>query len=403
MDSNQIKEQKQCQVEAIIGKLTGVSDIDWIEMASLDMFDVSPDHLRKMAAGVKLVYDAGMLADAVEVDDVNEEYDVAFEKARREKLQMWDLRKEVNEVFRLEARDALLRESVVKAVQTLTPYSPVTTYKMSHGNSTLVATVSDAHFGKYFTIRGLRGEILNEYSPEIFERRMERLKSQILEQHKKNNCEEICIFGLGDSIDGMLRMKQLMELRYGMVDSTMLYAEFLAGWLNDLSVKAKCPIRCVLIGGNHDTVRPLGSKKPGDFPNENMAKIIGWFVTERLKANKNISVQYGSNIELIEIYNRNVLLVHGENDKASSVLSQEYSYLYGVDIDLVYRGHLHTLSVSGAGVNRHGEDILEIKSPSLCGVDVFAMDIKKRSTAGSVITILSETDDPQFIAVRLGE
>lgn len=403
MDSSQ-KLHKQAQVETILSKLTGESDVDWIEMASLDMFDVSPDHLRKMASGIKLVYDAGMLAMPTDEDvEVEDESDPIFDKVKREKLQMWDLRREVNEKLRFEARDALLRESVIKAAQMLKPYAPVAKHTFVHGENTLIATVSDAHFGKMFTVRGLRGEVLNEYSPEIFAKRMEVLKSKILEKQKEHKAQEIYIFGLGDAIDGMLRMKQLMELRYGMVDSTMMYAEFMAGWLHDLSVQARCAVKAFLIGGNHDTIRPLGSKRPSDFPNESMAKIIGWFVAERLKNNKNITVVHGNNIELVNIYDRNILLVHGDNEKASDALAKEYSYLYGVSIDMVYRGHLHTLSITTAGVNQHGEDILEIKAPSICGVDVFAMEIKKRSAAGSVITILSETDDPQFIAVRLGE
>ena len=47
------------------------------------------------------------------------------------------------------------------------------------GKRTLVLCVADCHFGAEWIVRGLRGEILNRYNPEVFAERMDDLLSQI--------------------------------------------------------------------------------------------------------------------------------------------------------------------------------------------------------------------------------
>lgn len=51
----------------------------------------------------------------------------------------------------------------------------------SIGERTLVLCVADCHFGAEWTVRGLRGEILNHYSPEVFYGRMDDLLAQVRE------------------------------------------------------------------------------------------------------------------------------------------------------------------------------------------------------------------------------
>lgn len=52
---------KSSLVKAMLDKVVGQSSFEWAEIA--DLFDVeySPEHLRKMAQGVRLVQEAGLL------------------------------------------------------------------------------------------------------------------------------------------------------------------------------------------------------------------------------------------------------------------------------------------------------------------------------------------------------
>ena len=98
----------------------------------------------------------------------------------------------------------------------------------------------------------------------------------------KEDLTEINVWELGDSISGLLRLNsQLMHLRYGVIDSAIKYAEFLANWLNDLSQYVKVNFQMVK-DSNHSQLRLLGQPK-NSFPDENMAKVIIASVRERLK------------------------------------------------------------------------------------------------------------------------
>ena len=67
-----------------------------------------------------------------------------------------------------------------------------------------------------------------------------------LEIIKKEDLTTLYVFSLGDFTDGVLRCSQLMKLRYGVVEGTVRYANFIANWLNELTkyvrVKYTLPI-----------------------------------------------------------------------------------------------------------------------------------------------------------------
>lgn len=76
----------------------------------------------------------------------------------------------------------------------------------------------------------------------------------------------------------MLRASQLMKLRWGVVESCMRFSEYMAQWISALSQDAVVSVCGV--DGNHTETRNLNSKR-GDFPGENLEKVIFWFMAER--------------------------------------------------------------------------------------------------------------------------
>lgn len=65
-----------------------------------------------------------------------------------------------------------------------------------------------------------------------------------------------------------------MKLRWGIVESCMRLAEYLAQWVARLSQHAS--VNVYNVDGNHGEIRPLGSKR-GEFEGENMEKILSWY------------------------------------------------------------------------------------------------------------------------------
>lgn len=68
--------------------------------------------------------------------------------------------------------------------------------------------LGDFHYGAIWEVKGLRGEILNAYSPEVFEQRMASLLNQARAILVREGVAHVDLFLCGDSLDGMLRASQ---------------------------------------------------------------------------------------------------------------------------------------------------------------------------------------------------
>jgi len=91
----------------------------------------------------------------------------------------------------------------------------------------------------------------------------------------------------GDSLDGMLRASQLSKLRWGMVESCVRFSEYMTAWIDTLSEFAN--VEVYNVDGNHTETRPLGSKR-GEFENENLEKIVTWFLEARFVGGERVTI-----------------------------------------------------------------------------------------------------------------
>lgn len=156
-------------MQAIYEKVAGLTDLDWSELADQSGAGLHPDQLRKMGAGIRLAMEAGMLS----LDN--------GPRSNHDLQKLRDLRNEMNAAYRADARSEALREAVIEAAQSLPPVEirPVPAHGRDAGRS-LVVAMGDFHYGAEWAVQGLYGEVINSYSPEIFEGRMERLLGELL-------------------------------------------------------------------------------------------------------------------------------------------------------------------------------------------------------------------------------
>lgn len=182
---------------------------------------------------------------------------------------------EIVEKYHLESRDELIAEKFCDAVRRLPSLAQPEPLPYVPGQRTGILCFGDTHYGVDFTVKGLYGKIVNRYNPEIFEQRMEELLSQTIAKIRKEQFGVIKVYSLGDELEGILRASQLMKLRYGVVESTIRYADYICGWLNRLSEYVCVEYQMVM--GNHTELRMLGQPK-GTFLNDNMSKIICEFI-----------------------------------------------------------------------------------------------------------------------------
>ena len=299
----------------------------------------------------------------------------------RKKLQTEKL--EYNKYLREEARDEMIREAIIDEIRNGHQFdAPNRIFRQLDYSREACLCIADAHYGTEFKIFGLHGEILNEYSPEIFEERMSDLFNQVLDIVEKENINELRILSLGDEVDGILRVGQLMKLRYGVIESSVRYANYMATWLNELSKYVS--IKYYSTYGNHTELRMLGEKK-GTFKDDNTGLFIKEIIKTKLENNHNFEViENPTGLIFDNVCNFNVLGIHGEVKNLANAI-KDFSNTYNTNIDILVGGHMHHMSEETVGYNR---DVISV--PSIIGIDDFSMKLNKTSNPGATLFFVED-------------
>lgn len=305
------------------------------------------------------------------------ELDKARVKLQTEKI-------EYNRWLREEARDELICEKICEAIRTLPSLEIPKRITRVHSDREGVLLLADAHYGAEFKILGLFGEILNEYSPEIFEARMWNLLDQVIGICHKEGFASLNVYDLGDEIDGLLRVSQLWKLRYGVIDSAVYYGRFITTWLNELSKHVYVKYQMVK-DSNHCQLRLLGQPK-NTFKDENVSVIIADKIMDRLSNNPNFEFVQNPTGLIFDnnIVGYSVLGAHGECKNLEQAI-KELSKTYRTQIDFMVGGHKHHQNSTNVGIE---SDV--IAAPSIIGIDDYSLSLNKTSDPGATLFILED-------------
>ena len=384
IDSLNVKEKANL-VQEVMDKKNGVLDKDWCDMVMDYDLDCSPETLRKAGVGVKLASDSGMCFPK-SVDGTRDAMDGYVERQK-----LYDLQREIRKDLREQSRSELIREEIRNAIRELPPMdvtpSEVDGYKQ--GDCELVVGIGDFHYGAKFVVRGLHDEEINTYDAHVFEYRMATLLREIKHIARIHKPGQITIMIVGDMLDGLLRASQISRLEYGVVQSAMYLSEFICMWLRELHEHVKLPIRVYAVRGNHGEIRPLGSKA-GQFPEENMERIVMHYVYERFFGNPEIHVfdDDAPMVKTVDVLGYNFLMIHGQGNDIESI-ARDHQTLYGNKIDVFMCGHLHKSTTFTAGMSRNGNVLIE-RVPSLCGIDPYAQSKGYGSPAGATVIVMEK-------------
>jgi hypothetical protein len=303
------------------------------------------------------------------------ELDKARIKLQTEKL-------EYNRWLREEARDELICEKIVSAIKetdSITMPEPLIVNKSSRS---AILAFGDEHYSAAFTIYGLHGEIINSYSPEIFEQRMWDLFHKVVDIVNKEDLTTLYVFALGDFTDGILRCSQLMKLKYGVVEGTVKYAKFISSWLNELSKHVK--IKYQMVFGNHSELRMLGQPK-GTFKEENTGLFVREIINAYLENNPNFEMVVNpTGLIFDNIEGFNTLAIHGEVRNMENAI-KDFSNTYNTDIRILIGGHMHHYKAETVGV---GREVINV--PSIIGIDDYSMSLNKTSNPGATLLVVEK-------------
>lgn len=297
-------------------------------------------------------------------------------KIQTEKLELYRWQRE-------DARDELLLEKINAAIKELPELETPSLIARNNCKKSFVLCYGDTHYGPEFEIKGLFGEILNSYSPKIFEYRMWKLFAKVREIIEKEGITSLHIYDFGDCIDGLIRVSQLWNLRCGVVDATINYANFISHWLLEFTKIVNVKFQMV-IDANHSQLRMLGQPK-NTFKNDNMSKVIAAFIKMRLGDNPNFEfITNPTGMIFDNISNYNILGIHGEIKNMERAL-KDFSKIYNVNINYLIGGHIHH------GKNEEiAQDTEVINIPSIIGIDDYGLSLQKTSNAGAKLFCFEE-------------
>lgn len=367
IDSGQIENWKS--INNIVNKELGIDEDRWRDESAF----------RKRYQAAKAFYNNCF--SKMESDTHINELRVVQREIKKERNKLQTEKLEYNKWLREEARDEMILECITNAISKLEPLDIPEYIPPIKDNQSYLLCFGDAHYGVEFQLKDLFGNIINEYSPEIFEKRMWDLYNQVIYLINKEGINELNIWELGDGLQGILRLNsQLMKLKYGIIDSSILYANFLAEWLNELSQYVKIKFQMV-VDSNHNQLRICNAPKNA-FPEENMSKSMLVLIKEILKNNPNVDIienPTGMNYSRLEDWS--ILGIHGEVKNLSNAIN-EFSRTYGVHLDYLVGAHCHHSIKKETGIR---SEVLSVRS--IIGVDPYSLSLNKTSDAGASLFV----------------
>lgn len=368
--------------EELIYRVTGDKDKigSWQDVADILNKLLGTEYTESKFRKQRQAFDKMLAANRSKYVDSNvqlQEITLAQRELEKERKKIQTEKLEYNKWLREEARDEMITEKICSSIATLPPVKVPEYIKPVHSNKSYLLALADCHYGIEFSIKDFFGNIINEYSPEIFEVRMWDLYNQVVEIIHDRGIEELNVWELGDGIQGLLRLNsQLMQLRYGVIDSATRYGDFLAKWLNALSKHVRVKFQMTM-DSNHNQLRLCGAPKNA-FADENMSKVIMLMIKYQLADNPNVTIienPTGMNFGMFSTYQ--ILGIHGEVKDLGKALN-DYSRAYDTPISYIIGAHIHHLVSKEMGINA---EALSIRS--MIGVDPYGMSLLATSNAGA--------------------
>lgn len=372
--------ETQLLVQDLVDKKQGKCFKTWQEIIDEYNLGCSEDIIRKIGIGVQLAKEAGLLLN------LNGSLDRDY--IERQKIR--DIQKDIRKDMRELSRTELICEQIQNAIKSLPPITfEETLLPNSNPHKDLIIGMGDFHYGADFEVYGLHEELLNKYNSKIFEKRISELTEHILQICKEQSPEQLTIMIVGDMLDGILRTSQLQRLEFGVVESAMRFAETFTLWLVDLEKKLNLPIRVYAVRGNHGEIRPLGTKA-GQFPEENMERVVMHYLYARFKDVPNITISDNDApmIKTIDVCGYHFVLTHGQQTKIDS-MAKDYINLYQKPVDAFVIGHWHKSQTFNSGILPEGNIFVEC-IPSFCGVDPYAQSKGYTSYSGATAILIEK-------------
>lgn len=330
---------------------------------------------RKKALNYIEGYDDGYAAGKAEKPDVTDE---TLEAIRAERIKIQTLNLEKNRITRKEQRHILYHEYLSHCIQKLPMPEIHPLGGVDSEDEEYLLTISDIHFGANFVSEN------NIYNIEVCQYRFNLLLTHVIQFAKSHQLKTLKVACLGDTIQGILRIKDVNLNESSIVSATVQVSRLIAKFLNKLSSYVEIDYYHVPTA-NHTQIRPLGTKA-SELAAEDMEYVIGNYIKDLLRDNYRVDVHLEFERTYIEIpiFDFNVLAMHGHTIKNLNTALKDISAWTQKSVDYLIVGHFHQ-GIVIPGNETIDNDTEVIICPSMVGSCPYSDSLMRGTKAASQI------------------
>ncbi|MCA1021630.1 hypothetical protein [Halobacillus litoralis] len=297
----------------------------------------------------------------------------------KEKYRNADQKREYRKMVRESARFDKLKDDVVSSVEKLGKVKPLPFHNQNFINPDSskhgLALFSDWHYGMDVD------NTFNKFNQAIFNERVDKLVSKVIDYGQKNDISTLHIGQLGDLISGDIHVSTRVQANEDLIEQIMYVSEVLAEVINKLASVFPL-VKYYNVIGNH----ARAGKKSEVGLKENFEYLVPWYLESRLKDldNVEIIVDKDGYIEA-QIFNESLVFVHGNFDQADKAVTK-LPQLLGYVPTRIIGGHVHHNYMK-----EHGVTTTHVNG-SLIGLDDFATQGRYGGVPSQKFMVFDKTD-----------
>lgn len=330
--------------------------------------ELSSDVARRMAYGsmrtLRLVDEERVSSAAGERSGIGSEIDDKILELRKERQKLQDQRTALSRLIRERSRQEELNEILISAIRDADlPALDYIPTEVPEGNSDLIVTLSDIHYGANVNNRW------RVYNSEICRGMFCEYIDRILGAARTHGSENCYVVSAGDMISGNIHYSIAVTNKENVIEQITGVSELIAEFLSTLSMFFKT-VTFISVPGNHSR---LTQDKDEALLAERLDDLVEWYLKARLQNNDKIIIDGGHRIDptmsLFDIRGKTYCCVHGDYD-GTDAKTQALQTLAGTPLYAVLSGHLHHNATDEV------QGIKTVMSGSFLGMDDYC--VKKR-------------------------
>lgn len=304
---------------------------------------------------------------------------------KKEQVKLNDQRLQINALTRLAAREETFKEIALEVANSISQNKVLDIpdkIQVENTSKKAILCLGDWHYGLDVDL------FYNQYDTEIAVQRINTLLNKTIEHISEHGIDDLYVINLGDMISGRIHLPLRINNRIDTVQQTIEISEILAEFLTVLSQYAH--VNYISVSDNHSRVEP---NKKESLQTESFARIIDWFLHERLSSNTNVEFidnTFSEDFAIFNVFEHTVVAVHGDKDPQRGIIDKLNSYLQG-HIDLLISAHRHHFT---ADENNFTEFYC---NGSLIGQDQYSSDLRLNSKPSQLLFICTPENFSEVI------